>query len=969
MNGAVGRVIERLLCKEPGARFASAAEVLRALSAANGVAPEVEPAASLASYVLSARFAGQEAGLERLVSRSFESAPGAHSLLVLGEAGSGKSRLLREARQRVQLALRPWIHVEVRRTWLAKGVMHSIARAVIDESVLRRMGDDDRRELARALPELRKRGERLGVAVDPERARQARIDALGRAIRLRFAENPGVLVVEDAHWADRDTLSLLVHLVRTARRDQARCTFIFASRPGEMAQELEAALGAERIDCEALSPEVSANLVESMFGRRDLLQGTELGRSLERGSHTAQYVQESLRLALDSGAIVRQESEWRLVQPLTALPLPAVLAARIGHLSGDERALAFAVAVLGGETSGAEATAVAEMPQDLAGQTLRALVRAGLVEERFDAHGRATYAMHDRFREVVLERVSDATRARTHRAAGRLLRARSGGDHRALLDAAEHFAKAGDAKQAARVASEASRAAERAGRPDQAAVAVDAEMRWRRERGEVPVALWLRRFDLCLLAGMREAADDAQNALLALSTRATQAERVAIAVRKARLLLERGEPAAARSEAEPMLDLANETGDPKLLSELHWVLARTDEVYGRLNRALEGFETAADYAQQAKRSDLEARAWLGASLSAIFLGSAGQAGTFAERALAASRSAADPVAMAESLRCLGNAARESGDIVRALKVYRRAVRAARDGGSPESEAKALNNLGTVSHWAGHIPEALAALERSLELKERMGLTASAMLTHNNLGGLYLSLGRFDDARAHFQSVIESMGTKEPMVLALAHSNSADLCVLLGEFDTAVELYRAAHRMNTERSNAMADSHAISGIIRALIMRDRPGDLDEARVHMEDLRGLHERGDLAETRSRFYTASAVVFDRTGRDDAALSAARRALDIEQERRLRFSDPFGTVLEAQWLEAISLSRLGRDAAAKHAAARARTELVKAAKQVGDESAARIFLQANPLHRAIMRERLDLQRGWTWLAGRGSG
>jgi tetratricopeptide (TPR) repeat protein len=669
---------------------------------------------------------------------------------------------------------------------------------------------------------------------------------------------------------------------------------------------------------------------------------------------------------LDIGAIVRREGEWRLVRPLAALPLPRVLARRVEHLSDDARALALAVGILGGETSGDEAAAVAEMPVTVAGTTLRALVRAGLLEERFDAEGRAAYAMHDRFRDVVLESVPAESKIRAHRAAARLLRSRAQGDYRALLDAADHFARAGDTGQAARVAADASRAAERAGRPDRAVVALAAEMRWRRERGEVPLSLWLRRFDLCLLAGQRQAADDAIRALGSLLDRASPAERVAIALRKARLALERGEPAAAREEAEPQVDLAREIGDPTLLSELYWVLARTDEVYGRLSRALEGFHTAADYAEQAGRPDLEARAWLGASLSAVFLGDAARACAFAERALAAARLAADPVATAESLRCLGNAARESGDIQRALKVYRRAVRAARDGGNPESEAKALNNLGTVCQWAGHIREAVAALERSLELKERMGLTASAMTTHNNLGGLFMALGRFDDARRHLQSVTESMGTKEPMVLALAHSNSADLAVVLSELDTAIELYRAAHRMNLERSNAMADSHALSGLVRALIMRDGPGDLDEARAHMDALRALHEKGELVESRSRYHTAFAALFDRTERDDAALAAARRALDIEQERRIRFSDPFGTVLEAQWQEAISLSRLGRASAATRAAARARADLLKTAKHVGDERDVRVFLEANPLHRAILAQRMDCARGWTWVPGR---
>ena len=960
----VARVVERLLCKEPGARYASAREVLHALAQANQVALPAEPSAELASYVLSGRFVGHEKVFETLVERCFDEDPAASALLVVGEGGSGKSRLLREVRQRVQLAWRTWIQVQVRSSWVAKNVLHGIARSVIDDEVRKLLDDDDRLELARALPELRRRREQITVPVDPERARVARIEALARALALRFAAAPGVLVVEDVHWADRDTLALLIQLVRSARRARVRCLFVFASRPGEIADEVARELEASVMGCDALEPLASVRLVESMFGRADLLEGTELGKSLGRSAQTAQYVQESLRLALDSSVVVRREGEWELVKSIPALPLPEVLARRVGHLTERGQELALAVAVLGGEASASDGAVVAGKPPELAGAALRDLVRAGILEERYDAGGRAVYAMHDRFRDVVLDIAPEKALVGAHRFAGRLLRSAAEGDFRMLLDAAEHFARARSFRLAIRAAEEAARASEKAGRPDQAVTASAAQIRWLREIGPVPVSAWLRRFDLCVLAGMREASDLAMSELVALHDRATEAERIAVAVRRARLALERGEPEAARATAESVLKSATSTDDPRLLSELYWVMARAEEVYGQLDRAFSHFERAAGFAERAGDAPLEARAWLGASLAAVFLGNARQSGALAERSLAAARSTSDRFAMAEALRGIGNSARESGDIQRALRMYRRAVRAAREGGSPESEAKALNNLGTVCHWVALIPEAISALERSLFLKERLGMNASAMLTRNNLGGLYLSLGRFDEAQAEFKRVIEVMGEKEPMVTALAHSNFGDLCVLRGELDTAVALYRAAHRMNEARSNAMADSHALPGLARALLMRDRPGDLDEAGRVLEVMGKLHEASDLAETKCRYLVGSAVLLDRVGDREKALSQVRRALEVEVEQRQHFSDPFGTVLEAQWIEAILLGRLERITPSRRAAMRTRQELLRYAKQAGDENSAKVFLESNPLHRAIVSGRLDTRPGWTWFA-----
>jgi hypothetical protein len=153
-----------------------------------------------------------------------------------------------------------------------------------------------------------------------------------------------------------------------------------------------------------------------------------------------------------------------------------------------------------------------------------------------------------------------------------------------------------------------------------------------------------------------------------------------------------------------------------------------------------------------------------------------------------------------------------------------------------------------------------------------------------------------------------------------------------------------------------------GLVRALVMRNGPGDLDEAKRVAAELDLLHTASDLAETHTRFLTSSAMLFDRQGDAEAALAAVRRALDVGEERRQRFSDPFGTVLEAQWMEGILLARLGRGAAAKRAGQLARQELVKTSKHVGDKAQTQVFLQVNPLHRAILGGRFDTQPGYTW-------
>jgi eukaryotic-like serine/threonine-protein kinase len=959
----VDRVVERLLCKEPGARYASALELLHALAAANGVELAPESGESLASYVLSARFVGHERALERL-SQAVAAGPSSQPLLVVGEGGSGKSRLLRETGRRAQLAKQSWLVVTVKRGSGEQATLLAIARAVLTDSAAARLDDDDRLELARGLPELRRPRERIGIAVDPDRARLARIDALGRLLALRFEESPGALVIEDLHAAPPALVPLLERMILAANAAQARCLFVLAARPGEIAELAQSRLSAERIACDALGPDACRRLVESMFGGAGLLAGSDLGRALGSGEHTAQYVQESLRNALEAGAIQRQGEAWRSVQQIPALALPELLARRFERRDHAERKAALALALLGEEASAMDVAAVAGQRGEVGTAALHGLVRSGLVEQRHGG-GLAVYAMHERYRDVVLERCPERWQQKAHRRAARFLRRTARGDWRQLFEAAEHFAAGGETRAAIAACLEGAGLAERGGRPDQALPAIGRAIALGESLAPVALALLLRRFDVALPAGAGRAEQQAAlGALEAAVDRGTELEQVEVALRRARLAMRIGEPERARAECEAALARASALGQARLEVEILLLAAETEEDYGKLDGSLRQFERAAEIAGPARLHALEARAWLGASLAAVRLGWSTRGGELADRAYQAARAARDPVLLADALRHVGNAFQGRGESARAMRLYKRAVRAARDGGSPESEAKALNNLATVCQWLGRIPEAFASLERSLALKRRLGLHASAMITSNNLGALCLAVGQHDRARAELEAILAdaTLVQQAPTVLALAYSNRADLYTLSHDFSRALEVYRAALEINRERATALQQSHSFSGVIRTLLMRDHSGDLEEARRVLDAFEALVEPADSAEARVRYHTAAAAYFDRTGEHPRALEHVRRAKST-RSLSLEFMDVFGSVLEARWQEAILSARLGRRRAAERAAERTRLGLLKLARWAGGEREQRRYLEASPLCRCILAQRLDTPPGWSWL------
>ncbi len=955
---AVREVIERLLEKQPGDRYASASEVAEALALAVGVPATLETPETLASYVLSARFVGNEAVIDDLVRRTASDVgPRPRPSLIVGEAGTGKSRILREVQHRAQLEGRSWVAVEVDRHGDAKGLVASIAQAIVTPEVARMLSEDDRVELARGLPMLRKRGERIAIPVDPERARHARVEALGRAAALRFLTRPGAIVVEDLHRAEPETGPLLAELIAAFARSRAACFFLATSRPGEIADRIAVELGAERALVPLLSPRASGALVGSMFGDAEFLAETTLGRALASEPHPALYVQESLRLAVESGRIARVRGRWSLVADLDALPLGDVLAARIRSLSANGRRIALAAAVLGSAASAHELAKVAGKSVKAAAPVIRELVGAGVVEDGRDSRGRPVYTMHDRYIDAVLAQVTSGRLVAAHRRAGRYLSRRGRKDPAELARAAEHHIAAGDPSDARSLLERAAREADRVGRPDiavrhlercfAAAAAPDME--------EIPLLVLFH--DVATKAGRGDLAEEALSRLASARDRAKPADRVAIDLRRALRAARKGTPADALAICREARAWAHQHSVHEHEQDLLLAAAEASFGVGAIEDSLAGYLDAAAIARAENDRLALARASLGASLTSVYLGRTLEAEAYARVAAETATRERDGELRSDALRQLGTIHRERGDNPRALVEYRRAVRAARECGSIDREAKALNNLGTVAQWLGRVSEATEAFERSILLKERSGALASAHLTYNNLGALLVAVGRMKEGK-HWLERVSSSPDASDIVGSIARSNLADALALEQRLDEAIVTYVDVARFCRGSAFASHHPHSLSGLVRALVMRAGPGDVDRAGQVVTELEGLRH---VPEAERRYRTAHAAWLDACGHPEEALVQAEAATEVT-DRKTRYSDVFGTELDAAWQRAILLARLGRRRDAETALAECRRELAKLTQAVGDLRAQRIFVQEHPMHLAIDRGQLAPALGWTW-------
>lgn len=165
------------------------------------------------------------------------------------------------------------------------------------------------------------------------------------------AETPVILVLDDLHWADRASLDLLRDLIGLAAR--LPLLILGLTRPDSEAEitklrnEFRDAAGIvyEEIEVSPLSPQSSRTLLENLLAMNGLPERLRQ-LILERTEGNPFYVEEMVRALVDSGAVKREVDRdgtvrWTAEEGLGNLQIPenlqSLLTARIDRLEDEAR--------------------------------------------------------------------------------------------------------------------------------------------------------------------------------------------------------------------------------------------------------------------------------------------------------------------------------------------------------------------------------------------------------------------------------------------------------------------------------------------------------------------------------------------------------------------------------------------------------------------------------------------------------
>lgn len=376
-----------------------------------------------ASHSLHTPLIGRQVEWQQLRSAWRTAASGEpHMVVVSGEAGIGKSRLLEEL---MEWTRRQGIAAASAACYpMQEGLAYTPVTTWLRTLPIDGLEDIWLVEVSRILPELLPQGMKAGIQ-NPDQQnwnRQRLFEGLARAILSRG--QPLLLVLENIQWCDQDTIEWLNFLLHFDPR--LRVLVVASLRPAEISDHhpvnrlmisLQHESQLQVIDLCPLTESDTGSLAVSLIGKTQ--KPVWLPKLFQLTEGNPLFIVETLRAgaAAEKGVAFtpspRIDFELQVAPPRVvdsgSIPLPVTIHAlikdRLAHLSPDAIDLLEMAAVIGREFSYDHLCQVSGWEEQRLVQVIDELSRRGILRE----HGHETYEFsHAMIRMVVINSLSTA---------------------------------------------------------------------------------------------------------------------------------------------------------------------------------------------------------------------------------------------------------------------------------------------------------------------------------------------------------------------------------------------------------------------------------------------------------------------------------------------------------------------------------------------------------------------------------
>jgi class 3 adenylate cyclase len=869
---ALNDLILRLLVKDPQDRPSSADEVLAALQTLSDqiergeLVPPAEPsAATPIGRVAWGAFVGRERELEQFKERLADAFSSLGSVvMVVGDAGIGKTRLLREfatyARLRGAQVL--WGAAYEGEAGLPYGPFAEALRDYVSRTsveTLRQVVTEDSSVLAPLAPELKAKLPDLPAPspVPPEAETYRLFQEVTEFLKNASMSAPLVLVLEDLQWADKGSCSLLQHLAR--RLGGGRLLVAISCREAELepSHPLRDALlhvrresGFWELPLKGLRESEVRELI-TILAEQEVPQPLVLALHKETEGNPF-FIQETLKHLIETEVLYQEEGRWTSkATNISDIGLPYsvrdVVRFRLLGLSGEGYRLLQVGSVLGRRFSFSMICRVVGLDQEAVLQALEeALARQLVGEQKEDGHLHYRFT-HALIRECLYQELSGPRRQELHlRAAQELERAYPDRLQDYAAELAHHYEQAGEMGSPRKAFEYRVRAAERAASMwahEEAASHFSQALAMCERAVEVSALevaeLLFRKGQVQVGAGDWNGAALSWRQALSGYDAAGDKERAARVCRELAYLLGwRGQAQEALDSAEKGLALVSAGSDVGVALVAQKAVAHM--MLGQGSQALEAAEMATGQVGHMRDVAMKARIASTAGIPLIAYLACDSALSLANEGEAWARAVNDLYTMTSCIGLQALAKSQLGRWVEAAETYERLLPLARRAGNHPAVALGQAFVSLYRTGRGEFEEAGRQAEEALQLAREMGLATALPAALEAAAATRLFTGRFQAAEEGFKQldlVFELAG--RPAVASPGWPRMVRLYIDSGDLEAAEKMLSAKPDWLTPQEPL--DIRLAAGLANLADLYLELGHLDEAASLKQALAATIERG--------------------------------------------------------------------------------------------------------------------------------
>ena len=833
---------------------------------------------------------GREQEVELLQERWVQVKDGLGQVVLLsGEAGIGKSRLVQVLTAQVATEPQAWLTP----CQCSPYHQHSVLYPMIDllERVALRFDREESPQhklsklegflvqyglpLAEAVPlfaallSLPLTADYAPLTVSPEQQKQQTLHALLTILLRIAAQQPVLFVMEDLHWVDPSTLELLNLLVDQG--PTARILALFTFRPDfsppwvgrshlthvtlpRLPLRQAAEMSGRVAHGKALPPEV----VEQVVAKTD---GVPL------------FVEELTKMVLESGLLQEVDGRYELTRPLPPLAIPATLhdslMARLDRLA-TTKTVAQLGATIGREFAYELLHAVAPLDEATLQHGLRQLVDAELVYQRGVA-SQATYIFkHALIQDTAYQSLLKSTRQQYHQRIAQVLAAQfptTAETEPELL--AHHYTEAGLHAQA---------------------------MPYWQQAGQRAVTR----------SAYREAAACYEQALVGLQHLpggyAAQAEAIDLRLNLRNVLLPLGEQERILDHLRVAATLAEAVQDQQRLG---WVTIYMTSCFynmGQSENAVRTGQRALTMALSLEDVALQIQAAYYLGLAYHLLGHYQQAVEILGRNVAAlegklvhERFGLSYLPSVFSRTWLVWCFAELGAFDEGRAIGQEAIRIAEASEQPWDLLAAYRGVGLLALGQGNIQVAIPCFERCLGLCQKWDIAGWFAIMAAQLGYTYALSGRMREALPLLEEAIGQAPAKRSVYHARLLGYLSEAYLLDGRPEDALPLAVSALEIASSRQERGFQAYALHLVGESAAQYERP-NVDEVKANYYQALALAEELGMRPLQAHCHRGLGTLYGMSGQREQAHAELSTAIEMYQTMEMTFWLPQAEVALAQ-------------------------------------------------------------------------